>query len=429
MFQPRHELPKRRSFEALRIVMMLAGLLCLPVVGLAQYDICGCEGHPDSLGAFNLDDPATWPPGTKQSTNRIDIPLPPDGVMVFDSFSTVASTSLNIHFVRNARNTPVRLLVAGNVTIQQAIWLDGDRGGDSGSLRAGQGGLGGPGGFRGGDGAYWDVNGTNTYRGAHGLGPGGGGDAQDGRFAGPVELRPLIGGSGGAGGNSTTTGNCPAGGGGGGGGAILIASNTRININGPIYALGGDSGFKPYYITCATDGYHGSGGAIRLVAPLVTGTGPLYARAHNNNAAGNGIIRIEAATDTYTGTTAPAAIRTAVMGPLVNPVASEIRIIAINDELVPETLTGPLGGIDFLVPSSGLNTFNVETLGVPAGTTLQLTIKNKAGRPDGGVAVINETGVINAANCDSEGRCDTLISVDLATGAYYVEAQATFQVP
>lgn len=59
-----------------------------------------------------------------------------------------------------------------------------------------------------------------------------------------------------------------------------------------------------------------------------------------------------------------------MIGPLVNPVASQIHITAINDELVPETLTGPLGGIDFLVPSSGLNAFRLETLGVPAGTTL-----------------------------------------------------------
>ena len=57
------------------------------------------------------------------------------------------------------------------------------------------------------------------------------------------------------------------GGGGGGGGAILIASSTRIQINssGAVRSRSGASVFNA--------GNGGSGGAIRLVAPRVYGTG------------------------------------------------------------------------------------------------------------------------------------------------------------
>jgi len=68
---------------------------------------------------------------------------------------------------------------------------------------------------------------------------------------------PLLGGSGGAG---TTSGQ----GGGGGGGAILIASDTEIIINGVIDAKGGGGGAQPNA---------GSAGGVRLVAPVVSGSG------------------------------------------------------------------------------------------------------------------------------------------------------------
>ncbi|NKB25429.1 MAG: hypothetical protein GKR87_13840 [Kiritimatiellae bacterium] len=79
----------------------------------------------------------------------------------------------------------------------------------------------------------------------------------------------------------------PGYGGGGGGGAILLASNTKIELNsGDIYARGG-SGY-----VCSYNG--GSGGAIRLVAPVVTGSGGrCYANGYSSSA-GDGYVRIDA---------------------------------------------------------------------------------------------------------------------------------------
>lgn len=83
------------------------------------------------------------------------------------------------------------------------------------------------------------------------------GHRNDGQVYGNALVIPLIGGSGGAG---TTNGL----GGGGGGGAILIASDVSITgSGGTINASGGGGAGNPNA---------GSGGAVRLVAPLVTGT-------------------------------------------------------------------------------------------------------------------------------------------------------------
>lgn len=100
-------------------------------------------------------------------------------------------------------------------------------------------------------------------QGGDGLGPGGGkrGATIYGRFVGVygnLLLTPLIGGSGGAGSDGS-----PGKGGGGGGGAILIGSNSKIFINGSIKANGSNS----------YSGGTGSGGAIRLIAPIVGGMG------------------------------------------------------------------------------------------------------------------------------------------------------------
>jgi hypothetical protein len=206
-------------------------------------------------------------------TSNTDYPLPPDGVVHVTTLDVAAGVTLR--FTPNDANTPVTILATNDVTIEGTLDLSGDDG------SAGAGGAPGPGGFRGG------VPGIGGVSGGAGLGPGGGEPASsaaasitaaedcsadhDGsqtasayvvnRPYGTELLTPINGGSGGGG-----AGFQRQHGGGGGGGAILIASNTRITVNGRIDTYGGD-GFSGY---C-----RGSGGDIRLVAPTVQGTGVL----------------------------------------------------------------------------------------------------------------------------------------------------------
>lgn len=194
-------------------------------------------------------------------TRDINIVLPPDGRL---NYTTVhVPPNVTVTFTPNAANTPVYLLATGGVFIEGNIRVDGEGGT---SLRGGRGG---PGGFAGG------MPGILGAAPGNGQGPGGGQGhldanqagrgvygsrstavrALDGEVYGSQLLVPLVGGSGGGGFANQ--------GGGGGGGAILIASSTAItNVAGSVIrAWGGNP--------------NGSGGAIRLVAPLIVGTGTL----------------------------------------------------------------------------------------------------------------------------------------------------------
>ncbi len=235
--------------------------------------------------------------GPLNITTNTTLNLPANGIFKCTTISIASGATLS--FNRNALNTPVYLLATGTVSIAGTINVAGANG------TAVIGGAGGPGGFDGGN----PGPGSNTA--GAGIGPGGGGPGANGtgvNSAGPGSygslssqgstnrgsiygsplLVPLLGGSG--------AGGADAGlGGGGGGGAILIASDIRIDVTGTINAASGLSNYND-----------GSGGAIRLVAPVVAGTGTLNV---NGRWGGSGRIRFDAldrgaATFGYTAGTA-----------------------------------------------------------------------------------------------------------------------------
>lgn len=216
--------------------------------------------------------------------------LPPDGVLNFTTVHVRPGATLT--FTPNERNTPVYLLATGNVLIEGTISVNG------GNATTTAGGVGGPGGYAGG------TPGTTGVPPGAGIGPGagrggaertsdptgagGGGyrtrqyyfvnypayhknDANRGATYGSPLLVPLVGGSGGGGTSGGT-----AWGGGGGGGAVLIASDTRIEVSGRVEALGGTG--VPTTSCSSASLNHGSGGAIRLVAPTVAGSGTIDTR-------------------------------------------------------------------------------------------------------------------------------------------------------
>lgn len=230
--------------------------------------------------------------GPLNVTANTTLQVPPDGIFHCTTITVAAGTILT--FKRNALNTPVYLLATGDVVINGLISLDGTRGNN---LTGGQGG---PGGFDGGQpgavgtqpgdghgpgaGRAGDNNSTATGAGAgaYGLKVALGGSTRHGDTYGSALLVPLVGGSGGGG-----TIGTPGTGGGGAGGAILVASSTRIQIAGGIRARGGTETASAYNF--------GSGGAIRLVAPQISGNGGLDVRARegNSNLNGDGRIRID----------------------------------------------------------------------------------------------------------------------------------------
>jgi hypothetical protein len=231
-------------------------------------------------------------------------PVPGRGVYDADKwavvfhYSSVNITSGSVFFKNNATRAPVVWLVSGDVNISTTGAVE---------LRSEEnvGKQPGPGGFRTG---HWN-NGADV-----GFGPGGGTQSGvSGSYAtlgsntssdltyGNERILPLIGGSGGY--------NAP------GSGAILIAATGTITVNGAIHA----------------EAFTGSGGAIRLIADSLLGTGTIYAYKRAN-AGGDGRIEFETNNSAATLNVLPVP----VAGPPPNPVvlwpsaaAASTRIVSI----------------------------------------------------------------------------------------------------
>jgi hypothetical protein len=313
---------KSAGIRAVRgvLVRLRFGLLCVlaataPLAAQTVADLCDC-GAAGGLRPFDAGDPRTYPAGTTGcaapcQAGSIVLPLPPDGVLRFSSFT--AAGAFDVTFRPNAGNTPVTLLVAGDVVLRAPACcgtLDvAGHPGEAGSARGvGAAGLGGPGAFKGGRGHGPPLGLGGMTPGGNGEGPGGGWgsttnfEAIGGTFTGTPELQPLIGGSGGGGGSGNGfEAACNGGGGGGGGGALLIKANGRVTIENFRLIADGGPGGEPGDRKCAQGGAGGSGGAVRVVARTIaaSGTAQITAEAgrpaYRAGTATAGRIRLEPA--------------------------------------------------------------------------------------------------------------------------------------
>lgn len=416
--------------------------------------------------AWAFDSGSTGADGVLNPAVSTEIVLPPSGVLQYTSVNIPAGVTLT--FKKNALNTPVQILVSGNVTIAGTIDVGGKSSAPTGPLGNGNladdgmPGVGGPGGFDGGRGGRVGSTVAATTGGA-GQGPGGGkggrwfnsvgqdsanqsigGSARFAAFssgsdtytygAGPgaiygtPALQPLIGGSGGAGGagGSAIEGS----GGGGGGGALLIAASGTIHITGGIMAFGGDSG-RSEGAGIGSYGGAGSGGAIRLVATTISGNGTLnanwgcqyYTRATNPSCSdqrhqgGMGRIRVEAETMTFSGPSTPV-YSVEAPGPVSIPNAPSIRIVSIGGSSVPAT---PTGNADVTLPANITNpvTVNFETANVPTGNTIKLRMVPAYGDP---------VEVLSPAITGTAAAGATSVSVTLPQGPSVLQAITSFTV-
>ncbi len=333
------------------------------------------SGSTGALGAFN---PAS----------NTTVTLPADGIL---NYTTVTIPSgVTVTFTPNAANTPVTMLATGNVTITGTINVNGADG-QGGTPIAGVirlGGAGGPGGFPGGNGGQ----GGTSNAGSNGVGPGGGAGSTG--FTGAhgtygvavsfVSLIPLVGGSGG-GGSTGTTAPVAGSGGGGGGGAIVIASSTKITVNGSILARGAGGGLiflNPNFHV----GGSGSGGAIRLVAPQVTGTGALNTEG-SNAVSDRGRVRVEATTLSYTGASTPAFTSSNVLSP-ITPASTPplvnfptLQITSVGGTAMPTNPVGSLSSPDVTLPGGTTNPVSViaTATNTPVPTTFTIQLFTSSG--------------------------------------------------
>lgn len=307
---------------------------------------------------------------------QTNLTVPPDGIFHFTAVRIGANAT--VRFTPNALNTPVYLLATEDIVCQGDIIVSGQ------DRVAAIGGAAGPGGFAGG---FGGSDGANSAPG-DGRGPGGGRFLQRGQsgvFAaaagantntyGNALLDPLVGGSGGCG----NTGS-PGEGGGGGGGAILIAATTRIEIN----LDSSDSGFEGVWAVGGFGWGCGSGGAIRLVAPVVTGNGRLSAAGSGSNTSQRpdgspGRIRIDCLDDfayrtlTYSGSFT----RGSEMF-VFRPNAPRLAIIEAAGTQIPVGNPGPVTvSLPFGAPINQI--VRLQGTGFAANTPIQVTVTPDTG--------------------------------------------------
>jgi hypothetical protein len=356
-------------------------------------------------------------------TRTFDMTGRADGIWNFTSIEI--PSGMTIYFKKNAANTPVTWLATENVNIHGTLNLSGAN--YTSSNTPGNEAKGGPGGYDGGlGGTSFQVAGT--YNGSPGSGPGGGapgidrwGDGLCGSFTGNSYLIPLVGGSGGGGGASTPASNGINGG--AGGGAILIASTKDIVVNGIIEAKGGnyhyinDSGTPPN----GRDNYSvsgcGSGGAIRLVADRVLGTGQLLVDSGSYwftvPATSKGKIRIEgyfrnilntASSITSGSATASVPLAVTVPPPGTSP---GLTITHVAGTAVAQPPTGSLSSPDVVFSSTGTVNITVTAANIPDGTPVTCRVTS-------GSQIINlpTTGTVTLAG----GTCSFSTTVQAGVG-------------
>ena len=138
--------------------------------------------------------------------------------------------------------------------------------------------------------------------------------------------------------------------------------------------------------------------------------------------AGSGAIRLEAFNNTMLATsTQPVAIRAPAPGPVTNPLTSTLDITTVNGQLVLDPPQGFRGVVDVILSVPGPVTVGLQTTGVPGGTVVNVTAKPKVGG-----APLLQSPTLAPSNCDTAGTCFATATFNLPSGAFFIEAQATF---
>jgi hypothetical protein len=342
-----------------------------PAIILFAFTLPPAHAQPSFASGSNGSDGALNITGAQGTVITFDPksfnpPLNPAGDNIFNFTTINIDAGVTLRLSGRNLTGPIYWLASGAVTMAGTIDLSGESGSIAGaSAQNVLPSYPGAGGFAGGPGGS---SGPPNVAAQPGSGPLGGAagsataNGQSGGFTGNTFLIPLVGGSGGGG--QYIQGVTYGAGGSAGGGALMIASSTSISITGIINANGGN------VQNCGAGG--GAGGAIRLSAPVVSGSGSLSAVPQSCSGA-YGRVRIETGSyqcscfinAPYTVTSTPN-----LYLPTVQP--GRLHVTSIGGVTVPASPTG-----SFSVPDTVINTGSpvsvvVQASQIPPGTTVTL---------------------------------------------------------
>jgi len=377
----------KTTSTAASIVGACVALVSLTISGHAWAQTFN-SGSTGADGAFDL---SSVPSGTTIEFDPIHEPRlagkDPEKDNVYHFTTITIPAGVTVHMSAKYTNGPIYWLATGAVNIGGTVNLSGEVGNPitySSAVRVPA--TPGPGGYPGGVGGNIAAGARGAAQ--SGLGPGSGlgfgsvGNTSDPYYrglgatlAGSTYLVPLIGGSGGGGGACPNY-ECWGGGGGAGGGAILVASSVSLTIasGGTIRADGGPgtSGGAWY------EGGGGGGGSIRLLAPVIAGTGTLSVQGGGGTyvqlgAAGR--IRLEAyqqnAGFSINGNyTTGSPLNSFV--PTTPPPG--IQVIGVAGQSVAPNPTGSFDTADVTINSNQSVVVNIKGHYIPVGTVPKLYI-------------------------------------------------------
>jgi hypothetical protein len=315
-------------------------------------------------------------------------------VVVYKYSSVNVPAGTTVSFINHPSYAPVVWLVQGSVNIAGTVSVNGKSGvSGTASLIPTEPG---PGGFRGGaDGPSGPGAGLGVAGGGSPYGSG-----SYNTIYGNPQILPLIGGSGGAGLTANRSGA-------GAGGAILVAAPGTIQISGSVSALSGSS-------PDGSNGF-GSGGAIKLIADQVTGTGTL-------NAATTGRVRIEANSLAGSIVSTPSTIR---FPPGTSPTLFQslssptVKIVSVDGMPAPADPTAPLvSAADLSIQKNTPVTIVLRTENfATAGAVVAVRIANKYG----GATTLNAT----LQGGGTTALSTWTVSTTLSPGFVTLQARAT----
>lgn len=389
----------------------------LPIICSSLSFLSSASAQTVMSGSTGADGNLVVPP----NSSNYRIPMPETGVFNYVNISIPSSST--VFFDRNSRNTPVTILVSGNVTLAGTISVSGAPRASGQSII---GGLGGPGGFDGGRGGNAAAG---ALSGSTGDGPGGGGGGKStgtnagggggggfltpgqnggssdlsligsggGRY-GTKTLMPLIGGSGG-GGSATDPSSGAANtsvGGGGGGGAILIVCDGTINFTGGIDAQGGGGTLTAFFGGTGKGSGGGAGGAIRVIATNIIGGSPVlsvqgggggsgFGAVATGGNGGHGYVTVEAYQFTsFNPTVNPSAaylkLGTPTAFSLANPPQLKIKMVAgANAPATPKGTFAAIPDISFDTAPANPVMVMIEAANIPLGTKVKVILTPESG--------------------------------------------------
>jgi hypothetical protein len=388
-----------------RVVSGAALLFCSATPAHAQVN----SGSNGSDGAFN-------------PTANITITMTdhPNGIYQYTSVSI--PSGVTVTFIPNANNSPVTWLVQSNCEIDGIVNLSGQNGGQP------AGGVGGPGGWRGGTGIPTISGGQGP---GAGLGQSNGGNASyatlgsgpysntwgqvpvPGSVYGNSFLIPILGGSGGGGSSGSSAG------GGGGGGAILIAASGTITVNGTVNANGGNSASSGNW-TPTQWGGGGSGGAVRFVASKIIGVGSVSTLGGGSwsGGGGSGWVRFDSYENDFAGQIGGSF--TQGIQPLIIPTAGQLpqlNVISVGGVPVSASPTGVLSTPDAVLSAQQNNPIPivVSCANLPLNTPITVSVQPANGSSVSAVGY-NNTGTVASSTAT--------ISINIPRGGGLIYATA-----